>query len=244
MIDIHSHLIFGVDDGSSCIEESIKMIEAAVNQNINTIIATPHFQKGIFNNDRVLEKYEIIVSKAADYHIDLRLGNEIFADNEILNLIKAKKNINFGNSTYLLIELPYSPTFECIAALLYKIAAENIKIIIAHPERNLKIMKNFNEFIKIIHSVNCQIQIDAGSITGVYGVYVKKIACQMLKIKIVDFIASNAHCSEDYISIFPAAVQKIYKICDEEYAFKLLESNAREIIPVEGSASEYGREIG
>jgi protein-tyrosine phosphatase len=244
MIDIHSHLIFGVDDGSSCLEESIRMIEAAYKYNICTIIATPHFQNGIFNNDGVLEKFELLVNKAADYHIDIRLGNEVFADDEILNITKAKKNINFGNSQYLLIELPYSASFEYIAKLIYKIAAANIKIIIAHPERNRNIIRNFYEFIKLIRTANCQVQLDAGSIIGVYGAFVKEFARQLLKMKMVDFMASNAHCSSDYMTIFPAAVQKIYRLCDEEYAIKLLESNAHEIITVDGSISNYGREIG
>jgi len=244
MLDIHSHLIFGVDDGSSCLDESIRMIEIAEMHNISTIIATPHFHNGIFNNNGVLEKFELLVNKAVDYHVEIRLGNEVFADDEILNIIKAKKNINFGNSQYLLIELPYSDSFEHIANLIYKIAAANIKIIIAHPERNRKVMKSFHEFIKLIHTANCQVQLDAGSIIGVYGAFVKETARQLLKIKAADFMASNAHCARDYMTLYPAAVQKIYQLCDEEYAIKLLESNARKIITVEGSISEYGREIG
>lgn len=244
MIDIHSHLIFGVDDGSSSLEESIRMIEAAEKHNIGTIIATPHFQNGIFNNDGVWGKFELLVNKAADYHIDIRLGNEVFADDEILNIIKAKKNINFGNSQYLLIELPYNASFEYVAKLIYKITAANIKIIIAHPERNRKIMKNFHEFIKLIHTANCQVQLDAGSIIGIYGTFVKEAARQLLKIKAADFMASNAHCPSDYMTLFPAAVRKIYQLCDEEYAVKLLVSNAYKMISVEGSISNYGREIG
>jgi len=244
MIDIHSHLIFGVDDGSSCLEESIRMIEAAEKHNIGTIIATPHFQNGIFNNDGVLGKFELLVNKAADYHIDIRLGNEVFADGELLNIIKAKRNINFGNSQYLLIELPYSASFEDISKLIYNITAANIKVIIAHPERNRKIMKNFHEFVNLIREAKCQVQLDAGSITGIYGAFIKEVARQLLKIKAVDYMASNAHCAGDYMTVFPEAVQKIYQLCDEEYAMKLLESNAHEIISVEGSASNYGREIG
>jgi protein-tyrosine phosphatase len=244
MIDIHSHLIFGVDDGSSCLEESIRMIEAAEKNNIRTIIATPHFQTGIFNNDGVLEKYLLLVKQAENYHVDIRLGNEVFADNGIFNLIRSKDSPDFDNFRYLLLELPYNASYDHISKLLCQIAAFNIKVIIAHPERNRKIMKRFHEFIALIRHVNCRLQVDAGSIIGVYGNSVKKDACQLLKIKAADFIASNAHCSNDYRIFFPVAIHKIRRLCGEEYAMKLLESNAQDLIAVQGSASCYGRETG
>lgn len=244
MIDIHSHLIFGVDDGSSCLEESLRMIEAAGRSNIGTIIATPHFQKGVFNNDGVLEKFELLVNRASDYNLDIRLGNEVFADDEMINTVNAKKNINFGNLQYLLVEMPYNASFERITRLIYKLSSSNTNIIIAHPERNRKILRHFHEFIKLINTVNCQIQLDAGSVIGVYGAFVKEAARKLLKIKAADFVASNAHCPMDYMTLFPAAVGRIYQLCGEEYANKLLESNAHEIIHVKGSLSNYGREIG
>ncbi len=244
MLDIHSHLIFGVDDGSSCLEESIRMMETAKKNSIDTIIATPHFQNGIFNNDGVLEKFELLVDKAMDYKIDIRLGNEVLVDEKIVSIIKAKYSIRTGNSQSILMELPYNISFEYTARLIHKIAATNINIIIAHPERNRKIIKNFKDFIELIHAVNCQVQIDAGSIIGIYGVLVKEVAHQLLKVKAADYVASNAHCSMDYMTIFPEAVHKIYKLCDEEYAVKLLESNSPEIVTVEGGIGSYGREIG
>jgi len=244
MLDIHSHLIFGVDDGSSCLEESIRMLETAKKSSIDTIIATPHFQNGIFNNDGVLEKFELLLDRAADYNIDLRLGNEVLAGDTIINIIKSEKSISFDNSQSILIELPYNASFEYAARLIHKIAATKLKIIIAHPERNRKIKKNFSEFINLLHTTNCQVQIDAGSIIGVYGVLVKEVARQLLKAKVANFVASNAHCSKDYMTIYPAAVHKVYQLCDEEYAIKLLESNSPEIVTVEGGPSNYGREIG
>ncbi|HEX2945838.1 MAG TPA: CpsB/CapC family capsule biosynthesis tyrosine phosphatase [Clostridia bacterium] len=238
MIDIHSHLIFGVDDGSSCLDESLRMIEAAERSEINTIIATPHFQNGIFSNEGVREKFELLASKAADYHVDIRLGNEVSADDYVL------KNINFDNSQYLLIEMPYGVPFENIARLIYKLSAADTRIIVAHPERNRKIIRSFHSFIQLIHTANCRIQIDAGSIVGIYGTRVKEFARHLLKIKAVDFVASNAHCTADYINLYPAAVRKLYQLCSEEYAVRLLESNAYEMITVNGGTTNYGREIG
>ena len=246
MIDIHSHLIFGVDDGSSSLEESVRMIEKAKMQNINTIIATPHFQKGIFNGDGVEERFQILANMAAEYSMDIRLGKEVFADEWIINIINLQKYSIAGDLphiSYILAELPYNASFSYAASFISKIARINVDIIIAHPERNRRIMKNFDEFINLTRATNCRIQIDAGSIAGVYGVFVKEIARQMLKIKVVDFVASNAHCPEDYTTVFSAAVNKIYRLCGEEYAIRLLESNAQEIINLSGSVIHYGREI-
>lgn len=244
MVDIHSHLIFGVDDGSSCLEESIRMIEAAKKNGIDTIIATPHFQNGVFSNDGVLERFELLADRAADYNMHIRLGNEVLADDKLINIIKAAKSISFGHSQSILVELPYNASFETAARLIKRIAAADIKIIIAHPERNRKIIKNIRKLMELIHTANCQVQIDAGSIAGVYGVLIKDAAYQLLKAKAVDFMASNAHCSGDYRTIFPVAVRRIYQLCDEEYAGKLLKSNPPDIVIMEGGAGDYGREIG
>jgi protein-tyrosine phosphatase len=244
MLDIHSHLIFGVDDGSSCLEESIRMIETAKKNSIDTIIATPHFQLGIFSNDRALEKYELLAERAADYGMDIRLGNEVLAEDKLINYINAIESINFVNSQRMLLELPYNASFETAARLIQKIASANIRIIIAHPERNRKIIRNFRNLINLIHVVNCEVQIDAGSIAGVYGFLVKEAACQLLKARAVDYVASNAHCALDYETIFPAAVERIYHTCDEEYAVKLLNPSPFEIICIAGGAIENGRETG
>lgn len=244
MIDIHSHLIFEVDDGASCLEESIRMIETAKENSIDTIIATPHFQLGIFSNDRTLEKYELLAERAADYGMDIRLGNEALAEDKLINFINAIESINSVNSQRMLLELPYNASFETAARLIRKIAAANIKIIIAHPERNRKIIRNLRDLINLINVVNCQVQIDAGSIVGVYGFLVKEAACQLLKARVVDYMASNAHCALDYKTIFPAAVDKIYRLCDEEYSVKLLNPKPPEIISIVGGAVDHGRETG
>lgn len=220
------------------------MIETAKKNSIDTIIATPHFQIGIFSNDRVFERYELLVDRAVDYGMDIRLGNEVLADDKLINIINAVKSINFVNSQSMLIELPYNTSFENAARLIQKIAAYNIKIIIAHPERNRKIIRNLRNLINMIHAANCQVQIDAGSIAGVYGVLVKEAACQLLKAGAVDYVASNAHSVLDYKTIFPAAVNKIYRLCDEEYAVKLLNPNPPEIVRIGGGAVDNGREIG
>jgi len=246
MIDIHSHLIFGVDDGSNCLEESVRMIEKAKMQNINTIIATPHFQKGIFNGDGVEDKFRILAERAAEYSMDIRLGKEMFADEWVINIINHQRYSTTGGLPYIpyiLVELPYNASFSYVASFISRVTKVNIDIIIAHPERNRRIMKNFNEFISLVRATNCRIQVDAGSIAGVYGVFVKEIARQMLKMKAVDFVASNAHTPDDYTSIFSAAAQKIYRLCGEEYAIRLLELNAREIINLTGRVNHYGREI-
>jgi protein-tyrosine phosphatase len=191
-----------------------------------------------------LEKYELLAERAADYGMDIKLGNEVLAEDKLINFINAIESINFVNSQRMLIELPYNASFETAARLIQKISAANIKIIIAHPERNRKIIRNFRNLINLIHFVNCQVQIDAGSIAGVYGFLVKEAACQLLKARAVDYVASNAHCALDYETILPAAVERIYHTCDEEYAVKLLNPSPLEIICIAGGAIEHGRETG
>lgn len=239
MIDIHSHLIFGVDDGSSSIEESIKMIEAAEKNNVRTIVATPHFQDKIFINEGVLENYEILLYKASNFDVRIKLGNEVYADDSIISFIKNQRKVNVDNLPYVLLEFPLNATIEEGRKLIGKISALNLKTIVAHPERNRNLTKNLDEFVAFVNDTKCGVQIEAGSIVGVYGTHVKKVTKQLLKLKVVDFMATNAHYSQDYSLLYPRAVEKIHKLCDDEYAYKILESNANEIITTSDLKSKY-----
>lgn len=240
MIDIHSHLIFGVDDGASCLEESMKMLDAARKQGIDTIIATPHFHNGVFKNDSVIERYELLAERASCYGTDIRLGNEVFVYDDMFSFIKP---VNTFGTQYMLTSLPYSATFDYAEKLLSRISSLNINMIIAHPERNRKVMKHFGAFMNLVHTLNCHIQIDAGSIVGIYGSSVREAARQMLILKRVHYMASNAHSAEDYQTLFPGAVQRLYRLCREDYVHMLLESRAPQIMTVNGGVT-YGRETG
>lgn len=230
MIDIHSHLIYGVDDGSYCLEESIEMISAAAKLGIDKIIATPHYQRKLYENTAVIDRYTILAAKAAELGIELLLGSELYANEDLIVHVRKMSRKSKLTAQYLLMEIPFNFTCEKAIKMLNRIKRYQAKIVIAHPERNLLLMDKMKSFIQFIESSDILLQTDAGSIAGRYGHKVKEYAKKLISLGAVEFIASNAHSSDDYSKVYSKAVETIYKWCSPREANLLLKSNASFIL--------------
>ena len=226
MIDIHCHIICGVDDGPSKIKESIGMVLEAEKLGIKTIIATPHFHESLYTSERVVENFSDLVSRTNDCGVDLLLGYEVFITPNLPDMVKGKKDLLLSNSKCLLFELPFDIIPEYSSATIVKLHLENIIPIIAHPERNRYFVNNFNSFVGIIEN-GCLVQVDAASIIGVYGKDVKNFSKQLILHKVVDFVASDAHCVQDYTEWYLPAYRQVVRWAGEEYADRLFCRNAK-----------------
>jgi protein-tyrosine phosphatase len=229
MIDIHSHIIFGVDDGPSTIEESLKMVSEASNAGIKTIIATPHFQKEVFENDKIVENYNRLVKCASDFDISILLGYEVFINPSLARMVADKKPLTLNNSGYLLLELPFDSIPIYIYEIIFQLQLLEVTVVIAHPERNRNFLKNFDSLLGLVER-GCLLQLDAASIIGVYGRHVKDFTKKLIKLKLVHFIASDAHSAKDYGNWYLKAYKKVNKWVGEEYTEKLFEKNAVAIV--------------
>ncbi|MFZ5986938.1 MAG: tyrosine-protein phosphatase [Bacillota bacterium] len=229
MIDIHSHLVYGMDDGAPTIEESIKMVQQAVELGISTIVATPHFQEQLFDIKGIVDNFNEIVERTKEYGVDLRLGSEVFINPFIPEIVEKESLLLLNESRYLLLELPYDIipvyTFETI----YRLQLRNIYPIIAHPERNMNLLKDFDEFVNFLER-GCLIQVDAGSIAGVYGNTVREFAKKLIKLNMAHFIASDAHCSKDYAEWHLQSYKKVINWAGKEYADKLFNENPKLVL--------------
>lgn len=229
MIDIHSHIIYGMDDGSPTLAESVKMLVQAQKLGITTIFATPHYQENIFNLDRISNNFLEVVEKAWEYGITLKLGSEVYINPYVDKLIKEKKILLLNRSNYVLLELPYEAiplyTFE----MIYKLQLQRISVIIAHPERNINLLKEFSLYVDFLER-GCLMQIDAGSISGAYGKAVEEYAKRLIKLKMAHFVASDAHCAKDYKEWYLKAYKKVNNWVGSEYADKLFIYNSQHIL--------------
>lgn len=229
MIDIHSHLVFGVDDGPSTIKESIRMVLEAEKLGIKEIFATPHYNVQLFDTDRAAENFQILLSRVTDCDVVLHLGYEVYLNPQMMENVRILKGKSLNGSDYLLFELPFGYIPENYSKLLYGLHLERIIPVLAHPERNRIFMKDFDSFIKFIES-GCLVQIDAGSIVGAYGTEAKNFARKVIRLNLAQFIASDAHCTEDYRERYPAAYNQVKKWVGEEYTDKLFFQNAKRIL--------------
>ncbi len=226
MFDIHCHIIFGVDDGSLSVKDSIKMILEADKIGVTTIIATPHFHKGIYNSDKVAEHYYNIKSRIENFGIDFFLGHEVFLCSALPDIITDKYKYTLNNSKYLLFELPFNILPIGLNRIILKLQSENIKPIIAHPERNRYFISNTKAFWDLVES-GCLVQVDAASIIGVYGTKVKRFSRRLIELNLVDFIASDAHRPKDYSEWHIKAYYKVKNWVGKEYCDKLFSHNQK-----------------
>ncbi|MGB9840964.1 tyrosine-protein phosphatase [Thermovenabulum sp.] len=197
MIDIHSHILPGIDDGSPDVETSIKMAKIAVEEGITEMVATPHF----IPNDKEIDK-ELILEKVKELNqiftrnnINLTLypGEEIFLSLDIPKLLDEGRILTlFDQKKYMLIELPMMSLPSYTMEVLWAVKLRNITPIIAHPERNREIINDVSKLREFIR-IGALIQVNSLSLMGVFGSEVKKTAEKIIKKKYAQFIATDCH---------------------------------------------------
>ncbi len=229
MIDIHSHIIYGMDDGSPTMDETVRMLKKAQEIGITTIIATPHYQENIFELEGIQQHFTETVEKAWEFGISLKPGCEVYINPYIDKLAVEKKILLLNRADYILLELPYESIPLYTFDMIYKLQLLRISIIIAHPERNLNLIKDFTLFSRFVER-GCMMQVDAGSIAGVYGTAVEEYVRKLIKLKLVHFVASDAHCAKDYDDWYLKAYKKVCRWAGSEYADKLFTSNPQLIL--------------
>lgn len=228
MIDIHCHIIFGVDDGPSTIKDSVRMVLEAERLGVNKIIVTPHYNKNVYNPEKILENFYKIKSRIRDFGVDLFLGYEVFLVSSISDIYLQKDKYTLNKSKYLLFELPFDIMPVNINETILKLHAEGIIPIIAHPERNMYFVRNIQKFIDFIET-GCLVQLDAASIVGTHGSSVKKFAKKLIDLNLVQFVASDAHKPEDY-QLYKKAYDIVINWAGKEYSDKIFTQNQEVII--------------
>lgn len=229
MIDIHSHIIYGVDDGPSTIEESLEMVSKASDEGVKIIIATPHLKKEIMNNEKIIENYAKLTGRAKDFDIKILLGYEVLINPYLPQLLAEKRSLTLNNSEYLLLELPFDSIPIYIYEIIFQIQLLEITVVIAHPERNSNLLKNFDSLLGLVER-GCLLQLDVASIIGIHGRQVKEFSKKLLKLKLAHFVASDAHSIKNYNTWYPKAHKIVEKWVGQEYTDKLFEKNAASIV--------------
>jgi len=200
-VDLHSHILPGVDDGAETLDVSLSMIKYASEIGVTHIVATPHFSD-LFptSRDKVETAYELLKKAvlAAGINIKIICGWEVsFTDVHIKKICEGNDFSIQGSNNYTLIELPNGINKSAVIEGFFSLMVGGTKIILAHPERNSLIQQNVG-IVEELRLRGVMIQIDAESIIGVHGQNAKKIAFELLKRDEVDSISSDAHTLTGY----------------------------------------------
>lgn len=196
MIDVHSHILPGVDDGSKDLEMSIEMARIYIENGFNKVIATPHYIDGIGNssqneNMKILEELRAEL-KRENLDIEILLGNEVLASLEIIEALEDERVSLLNKSRYILIELPMFDIPLYMDDVFYELQLRGYIPIIAHPERNIKIMEDPNILYRYIEN-GVLAQLNLPSLEGKYGGKIKETAEILLKHKMIHFVGTDSH---------------------------------------------------
>lgn len=233
MIDMHSHIIPSIDDGSKSVQETFDMIKEAEKIGFTDIIMTPHFlldyyeptpQEIIFWRNKLQE-----VLENQNINLNLHSGMEVYILNKLEDFIKENKILTLGKSRYLLIELPLSTTVNYLDHILFALQSIGIKPIIAHPER-YKCVQDEPDLVQDYIDKGALIQCNYGSILDLYGKNAKKTVKILLKRNQVDFLGSDCHKEKTVYTIMPQAIKKIKKIIGDKEFYKISTENPKKVL--------------
>jgi protein-tyrosine phosphatase len=196
MIDIHCHILAGIDDGARTVADSIEMAHAAVREGIDTIIATPHHKNGRYENTKqaIIKKTAELneVLKAENIPLTVLPGQEPAIHGELLKGITLGEVSTLNNTQYIFIELPSGHVPRYTEKLLYDLQMEGKIPVIVHPERNQEIIERPELLYQLIKK-GALSQVTASSIGGIFGKKIRSFSEQLIEANLVHFIATDAH---------------------------------------------------
>ncbi|MBE6058627.1 MAG: capsular biosynthesis protein [Clostridium sulfidigenes] len=216
MIDFHSHILHGVDDGSKDEDMTVDMLKLAKKSGTTGIVATPHFFRGRFQVPYEEIKKEVaklkILAKNKDIDIEIYCGQEVYYNSRILESYKCGDIGTIENSRYMLIEFPLREfSVDEVINDIYELQLKGVVPIIAHPERYKKFIEAPELINKFIEE-GFLFQLNTGSITGDFGGRVKNTAKLFVKHKLYSTIGSDGHRSQVRTTDMTAGIKAIEKI--------------------------------
>ena len=197
MIDLHCHILPGIDDGAQTIQDSLAMAQMAVDQGITHILCTPHHNNGRYTNSpkEVISRVATLQKVLDEKGIALSLfeGQEVRISGDLLTLIQ-NNDILFADlsNRYILIEFPTAEIPLYAETVMFDLLTQGKIPIIVHPERNTKFIENPNRLIPFLQ-MGVLTQLTAPSYVGIFGKKIEKTAKIMVSHKMIHMIASDAH---------------------------------------------------
>lgn len=235
MIDIHAHIIPGIDDGSPDMSTSLAMAEIAAENGTDAIIVTPHCnQRGLYENytsPELSDRFEDLKRELAlaEIPIELYLGSEVYGTPEVPELYEQGRLPTLNGSRFLLIEFDFYAGAVFMQNVLYKLIEKGAVPILAHPERYYALQIQ-PDTAMAWHDDGVEIQINKGSLFGRFGSSAAGLAHTLLKYGSVSIVASDAHGANRRTPDMTDAFGYISANYSEELAELLLCENPERVL--------------
>lgn len=235
MIDIHSHVLYGIDDGAKTLEESLAIVRQMHELGFTKMIVTPHYMENteyVADNKKKKEIIREIKEKINTENIplELYLGNEVYIFEEIVERIKNQAIFTLNGTNYILVELPLLEHMHADLDILFELIASGVRVILAHPERYLLFQKDPGLLLKYT-DMGILLQGNYESLIGKYGKKAQNLAKQWLKEKRYFTFSSDVHKeNSQFFKNFSKIEKKLNKFVDKEYLYQLQNENPMKVL--------------
>ncbi len=217
-VDIHSHVLPGIDDGAKNVEDSLTLISEMKKLGFSKIVGTPHTYTGLYDNtNESIKKSFNKLNKKKPKDLEIKYASEYMLDKSIIEKAK-NKNLLCVKDNLVLVEMSYiAPPYK-LYEIIFEIRVNGYLPILAHPERYLFI-QDFETYLKL-KKVGCIFQANLLSCVGYYGKSVVKVLDKLIKKEMIDFVGSDIHNRRHVM-----AFEKKVKIQNTEILKKIINNN-------------------
>ena len=234
MVDLHAHLLPGVDDGAGALEDALRMCQLAAADGVTAAVATPHQRHEWWPNadrDDLVARFESLLS-AVGATLALSLGAEIRMDSELLaevDLLPDGSLLPLAQSRYLLLEVPPTRVGPDPRAIVHELAIAGWRPVLAHPERVPWLAEEPGSLVELVER-GALLQLTAMSVTGAFGRRAKECCTFLLDNDLAHFVASDAHDVSKRPPVLSDAFRVIAEGWGEARARRLTEDNPRAVL--------------
>ncbi|MCF6354842.1 MAG: hypothetical protein L3J26_07025 [Candidatus Polarisedimenticolaceae bacterium] len=238
MIDMHSHILPGVDDGARDYEQALQMLAMAVEDGVSTQVLTPHIQPGVYNNslsslnDQLIPLKQAVQEQGID--IELRLAAELRIGQEIMAMVQSDAVPWLGTwegRRVFLMEFPHNQIPAGSIHLIQWLLKHDALPMIAHPERNQELQRDIRKLEPFLDA-GCLVQVTAKSLAGGFGAEAHQIAVELLRAEKITLLATDCH----NLAYRPPDLSTGYKaaaeIIGEQAARVLVDDNPRSLLGI------------
>lgn len=221
MIDLHCHILPGVDDGAATLADSVAMARAAVQDGVKGVVATPHGVQWAYAGDETETKRRVDELRAelalSGVELEIFSGLEVYLTPDTPELLERRRVLTLNDSRYLLVELPLQSVPPYAEQTLFQLQVAGIVPVIAHPERNAQIAEDPSFLARLVDR-GMLAQVTAGSLTGVFGSATRAVAERMVADAVVHVIASDGHGTRGREPVLSVARRRAAELIGEEAA--------------------------
>jgi protein-tyrosine phosphatase len=227
--DFHSHILWGIDDGAASVEASLEIIRRKIELGFTHLVATPHIMDGVYNNDLAIITAHLAelrqVLQAENLPVQVYQGAEHYCDYRFYDSLRKKELVTLHDqSRYFLVEIPTIKDQKWLNEMLFEAGRRGYTPIIAHPERYQAVQDNKLDIAELVEQ-GAHLQINLGSLSGIYGRAARKAAEMLFKRELISFIGTDSHGYAEEHAAHCKAMNILAQLISPEYLDALLRVN-------------------